>query len=108
MKFQKHSFPFKILSFNLIIVILLQLESLTLVNNDYTFFDINSLGSSTIAATTLALKPDGGNVKNRSLMSWELYLSCEVCSKACSKEVMELSQWLETVDWLKSVRRMIH
>ncbi|KAH9757035.1 hypothetical protein WN944_008188 [Citrus x changshan-huyou] len=108
MKLQKLSVAFKILSFNLIIIILLQVESLTPANNDYAFFDINSLGSSTTAATTPALKPDGGSVKNRSSTSRKPYSSCEVWSRACSKEVMELARRPETVDWLKSVRRTIH
>lgn len=109
MKLQKLSVAFKILSFNFtIIIILLQVESLTPANNDYAFFDINSLGSSTTAATTPALKPDGGSVKNRSSTSRKPYSSCEVWSRACSKEVMELARRPETVDWLKSVRRTIH
>ena len=108
MKLQKLSVAFKILSFNLIIIIILQVESLTPANNDYDFFDINSLGSSTTAATTPALKPDGGSVKNRSSTSRKPFSSCKVWSRACSKEVMQLARRPETVDWLKSVRRTIH
>ncbi|XP_031273115.1 IAA-amino acid hydrolase ILR1-like 6 isoform X1 [Pistacia vera] len=81
--------------------IFLHVESLSITpsQNQYTFFDINTLASTPLKS---------GNNKSKSCTSRPTFSVCKVWGRACSEEVLGLARRPENVDWLKSVRRRIH